>query len=110
MLSICSISCWGSEVPLRGGSNDSILVSVEDIRIVNEKLIENTINIKKIHHYELQVESYETLVNVLNTRIDSMKVDIEEKDIQLKKEIKHKKLFIKTSVGATIVAILFMIV
>lgn len=115
MLSICSTGyCISNdfieEVPLRGGSIDSIVISIDELRLVNEKLIENEINLKKIEHYEFQVESYETLVTTLNSRIETMKSDMDKKDIQLNKEIKKKKLFFRTSVGATIVAIIFILI
>ena len=109
-MSYCESDIYVEEYPLRGVKIDSIMVAVDDIRTINEKLIEGEINSKKIHHYELQVESYETLVNELNNRIETMKVDIDKKDIQLNKEKKQKKFFIKTSVGAGIVAILFILI
>lgn len=94
---------------LRGDKIDSIKISMDDLRTVNDKLIDAEINKQKIEQYEYQVTTYAKLVEHLNDKNEELREDLLLYKKKYKKENKAKKIYGYGSLGLGVCCILLIL-
>lgn len=99
------IDCDTLHIPLRGVEQDSIILSVGEIHILNSKLIELEFSKLKIEQLKNQVSDYKTLVNLLDNKVINLEKDVEDYKKQVEKERKLKFIFGSTTACFGIIAI-----
>lgn len=98
-----------SYVPLRADRIDSITISIEDLRIVNDKLIDAEINKQKVEQYEYQITNCAKLIEHLNDKNEQLREDLLLYKNKLKKEKKTKKIYGYSSLGLAACCILLIL-